>query len=59
MPIKVTCPECGQRSKAPDDALGKLARCPRCQQAFLIPAPGQAAEESPAGEEADEPPTEP
>ena len=38
MPIKVTCPECGQRSKASDEALGRLARCPRCEQAFLIPA---------------------
>ena len=61
MPIKVTCPACGQRSQAPDDARGKLARCPTCEQAFLIPAPapGPTAEGSPHGGEADEPPTEP
>ena len=58
MPIKVTCPECGQRSKAPDDAPGKLAKCPRCQQAFLIPALGPASEEEPSTEETDKPPTE-
>ena len=50
MPIKVTCPECGQRSKAPDDAPGKLAKCPRC--------PVSAPEERPSTEETGKPPTE-
>ncbi len=56
MPIKVTCPECGQRSKAPDDALGRLARCPRCDQAFLIPAEAPAPEDRPAGDSPDDTP---
>jgi uncharacterized paraquat-inducible protein A len=45
MPIKVTCPECGQRSKAPDDAVGRWAKCPRCEQGFLIPAQPPSPEE--------------
>ncbi len=38
MPITVACP-CGQRSMAPDAALGKYARCPWCGEKILVQSP--------------------
>jgi hypothetical protein len=40
MPIKVACGHCGQGLSAPDAALGKRAKCPKCGNAVLIAAPG-------------------
>jgi uncharacterized Tic20 family protein len=55
MPISVACPTCGAKLKAPDTAVGKKIKCPKCGS--LIPvseadagaAPGVTDE--PAGEE--------
>lgn len=38
MAIKVTC-TCGQSFKAKDELAGKRARCPKCSQPLVIPAP--------------------
>jgi uncharacterized Tic20 family protein len=35
MPISVACPTCGTKLKAPDTAVGKKIKCPKC--ASLIP----------------------
>jgi hypothetical protein len=45
MPIKVNCPSCGMLVQAPDEAAGKMGRCPKCNSKFAIPAaaPGQEA----------------
>lgn len=54
MPIKVTCPACGQRSKAPDEAIGKKAKCPRCKKEMVISAaPPPRQDKPPAQETAD------
>lgn len=37
--IRVTCPDCGASLKAPDEAVGKLSKCPRCKHAVRIPLP--------------------
>ena len=40
--IEVTCPRCGRRSRAPDEALGRTARCSACGEGFRVegaPAP--------------------
>ena len=38
MPISVTCNNCGSNIKAPDNAAGKKAKCPRCQGELQIPS---------------------
>ena len=43
MPIDVQCPQCGKRLKAPDAQIGKQAKCPQCQNVFVLqPASGGA-----------------
>jgi ribosomal protein S27E/predicted nucleic acid-binding Zn ribbon protein len=37
MSITVKCPSCGQRTKAPDSAAGKVGKCPRCGNKVLVP----------------------
>jgi hypothetical protein len=37
MPIPVTCPKCGLKSKAPDQAIGKKVRC-KCGEKLLVAA---------------------
>lgn len=44
MPIVVTCPECSTKLSAPDSAVGKQVRCPKCGAA----APVAAASAAPA-----------
>jgi hypothetical protein len=46
MSIKVKCPTCGARLKAPDAAAGRPLDCPHCAQA--VPVPPQAAAPSPS-----------
>jgi len=43
MPIHFTCPGCGAKAAAPDDATGKLVQCPKCQHQVRLtpPAPPQ------------------
>ena len=36
MPIEIQCPQCGKRLKAPDSQLGKQAKCPQCQNVFVV-----------------------
>lgn len=36
MPIVTQCPKCGKRLKAPDNQLGKEAKCPQCKKGFTI-----------------------
>jgi MFS family permease len=43
MSMKIPCPQCGHTLKAPEDAVGRKARCPACSHIFVIPAPGAAA----------------
>src|SRR5262249_14864448 len=35
-------PQCGHSLKAPDNAVGRRARCPSCKNEFTIPDPNQA-----------------
>lgn len=41
MPILISCPSCGAKSKAPDQLAGKKAKCPKCGKG--VPVPGSAA----------------
>lgn len=41
--MKTTCPNCGVVLKAPEDALGRTAKCPKCAHAFRLPAPPLSA----------------
>jgi uncharacterized protein (DUF697 family)/endogenous inhibitor of DNA gyrase (YacG/DUF329 family) len=34
--IVVTCPHCQKQLKAPNDRLGRAAKCPQCQQSFVL-----------------------
>src|SRR5262245_43365033 len=44
MSIKVTCPSCGNKIKAPDSAAGKKGACPQCKGVVHIPVPEVEAE---------------
>ncbi len=48
MSIEVVCPTCGAKLKAPEAAAGKRAKCGKCRQLVLVPAP--AAPAAPASE---------
>lgn len=41
MPIEFPCQQCGQTLRVPDDAAGKMARCPKCS--YVSRAPGAPA----------------
>ncbi len=38
MAVRVQCPSCGARIKAPEAALGKKSKCPGCKQMVLLQA---------------------
>jgi hypothetical protein len=40
MPITLTCPGCSSRLNAKDSAAGKTLKCPKCQNAVVVPASG-------------------
>jgi predicted RNA-binding Zn-ribbon protein involved in translation (DUF1610 family) len=44
MPISFSCPRCGKKLKAPDDAVGKTSRCPGCGTSVTCPEPVYDAE---------------
>ena len=44
MAISFSCPRCGKKLKAPDDAAGKSSRCPGCGSAVTCPEPIYDAE---------------
>src|SRR5262249_38879132 len=52
MTIEAFCAECNVKLKAPDSAVGKKIRCPRCKTVVPVPAPDEALEVLP-----DPPPT--
>ena len=59
MPIVVTCPECSTKLSAPDSAVGKQVRCPKCGAAAPVTATASAAPAlapTPAPEPAPAPP---
>jgi uncharacterized protein len=43
MPISATCPTCGTKLKAPDTAMGKKIKCPKCASLIPIAAEGDEA----------------
>jgi Zn ribbon nucleic-acid-binding protein len=43
----VTCTQCGHQLQAPDSAVGRQGRCPKCRSTFTIQAPTFAAPASP------------
>jgi predicted RNA-binding Zn-ribbon protein involved in translation (DUF1610 family) len=38
--IRVTCPNCGAKLKAPDEAAGRETRCPKCGTPITVPEAG-------------------
>jgi hypothetical protein len=44
MSISFTCPQCGKKLKAPDNAVGKSSRCPGCGSPVTCPEPIYDAE---------------
>lgn len=53
--LALACPACHAALAAPRTAAGTAARCPVCQEAFVVPKPpqrGQAARDRRAGEAA-------
>lgn len=57
MPITVRCPDCSAKLNAPDDAVGKTIRCPRCGSTTTVPVPADAP--PPPAEILDDPPPPP
>src|SRR5262245_18176980 len=52
MPISFSCPQCGKKFKAPDNALGKSSKCPGCGSPVTCPEPiydAELVEPPPAG----------
>lgn len=43
----LSCPECGNTSKVPDNLVGKKIRCKKCQKIIVVEAP-KAGEKKPA-----------
>src|SRR5947209_4568080 len=50
MPILITCPTCGTKSRAPDHAAGRHCKCPDCGAAVSVPAVAGPKSTSPAGQ---------
>jgi len=60
MAIQVHCPSCGVLVQAPDDAAGKIGKCPKCEHKFKIEQPAPAMPMSPpAGAPGAAPPSPP
>lgn len=51
--IDLTCPNCGQWLRVPDDAAGKQAKCPACEALQPVPMPEAAGDFAPAAEARD------
>src|SRR5207249_4333627 len=52
-------PACGRKTQAPDELIGKRARCPLCQQVITVPQPSGAADQPPPDEPAPRPSSRP
>jgi len=48
--MKIACPHCQVALNITPEMLGRKARCPKCQQAFMLPASEQPAAPPPAPE---------
>jgi uncharacterized membrane protein YhiD involved in acid resistance len=68
MPIPVKCSQCGTGLRAPDTALGKKIKCPRCAAVVPVPAgdpeqpesePAPVSKQAPARPRGPEPPARP
>jgi hypothetical protein len=46
MSIRVSCPNCGQHLRAPDNLAGGQVDCPRCGAAVLVPLPDLSPKET-------------
>jgi predicted RNA-binding Zn-ribbon protein involved in translation (DUF1610 family) len=44
MPISFSCPQCGKKLRAPDNAVGKTSKCPGCGSPVTCPEPIYDAE---------------
>ena len=44
MAISFSCPQCGKKLKAPDDAAGRSSKCPGCGTSVTCPEPIYDAE---------------
>jgi predicted Zn finger-like uncharacterized protein len=40
MSVEIACPHCSTRIKAPESALGRTVRCPKCKNQFVATAIG-------------------
>jgi predicted Zn finger-like uncharacterized protein len=40
MPVPVTCPNCATNLRAPDNAVGRKVKCPKCGGVIAVPAAG-------------------
>src|SRR4051812_27689290 len=49
MAIKLNCPTCGAKLKAPDAAAGRPLDCPHCAQAVAVPALAESPPTAVAG----------
>src|SRR5437879_5862827 len=52
MPILIHCPDCGAKIRAPEQAIGRQIRCPKCDAEFTakneeVPAPLSPPEPAP------------
>ena len=45
MPIELHCQHCNKLVRAPDNAAGKRAKCPYCQQEVYVPTPPEKIDE--------------
>ena len=53
MPIKFNCHRCGAKLRVPEEHIGKMARCPKCDEKCLVPEFSQRAPESVAASDFD------
>lgn len=51
MPILTRCSSCGRQLRVPDNLLGRLVKCPACQNTFTAQAAEEDAPVAPAEEE--------
>ncbi|HUY33394.1 MAG TPA: biopolymer transporter ExbD [Pirellulales bacterium] len=49
MTVRLNCPHCGKKIKAPAGHAGKRALCPRCREEIFVPALEPAGVPAPAG----------
>lgn len=49
MPIRVHCPVCGYRIKAPDGSYGRRGQCPKCKLMIRLPSEAELTARNAAG----------